>query len=70
MGPLPNGRASWLIDGGDPNYSLRWDDPQSLEVLRRISLLMLAVMILGGYKDTIPHIYKIIYIYIYPRSLT
>ena len=20
MGPLPNGRTSWLINGGDPNY--------------------------------------------------
>ena len=28
MGPLPNGRYKWLINGGDPNY-LRpsWDDP-------------------------------------------
>ena len=30
VGPLPNGRTSWLINGGDPNY-LRpsWDDPPS-----------------------------------------
>ena len=28
--PLPNGRTSWLINGGDPNH-LRpsWDDPPS-----------------------------------------
>ena len=30
VGPLPNGRASWLINGGDPKH-LRpsWDDPPS-----------------------------------------
>ena len=30
VGPLPNGRTLWLINGGDPNY-LRpsWDDPPS-----------------------------------------
>ena len=22
VGPLPNGRTSWLINGGDPNYLL------------------------------------------------
>ena len=28
--PLPNGRTSWLINGGDPNHvSDIWDDPPS-----------------------------------------
>ena len=36
VGPLPNGRAPWLIDGGDPNHlqvHLRpsWDNPPSRE---------------------------------------
>ena len=30
VGPLPNGRTLWLINGGDPNYvSKSWDDPPS-----------------------------------------
>ena len=28
MGPLINGRTSWLINGGDPN----WDDPPSKDL--------------------------------------
>ena len=27
VGPLPNGRESWLLNGGDPYKS--WDDPPS-----------------------------------------
>ena len=27
VGPLPNGRTPWLINGGDPNHLLNWDDP-------------------------------------------
>ena len=30
VGPLPNGLNSWLINGGDPNYTYKsWDDPPS-----------------------------------------
>ena len=24
VGPLANGRTSWPVDGGDPNYLLKW----------------------------------------------
>ena len=35
VGPLPNGRTSWLINRGDPNY-LRpsWDDLPSMLMTR------------------------------------
>ena len=29
MGPLPNGRTSWLVNGGDPNHLTKWDDHPS-----------------------------------------
>ena len=35
MGPLPNGRTLWLINGGDPNHLLTWTILQ-IEFLNRI----------------------------------
>ena len=36
VGPLPNGRTSWLINGGDPITTCKsWDDPPSWGVKHR-----------------------------------
>ena len=37
VGPLPNGRTPWLINGGDPNH-LRpsWDDPPRIEIFKSL----------------------------------
>ena len=59
VGPLPNGRTLWLINGGpDPNYWIKsWDDPPSKgnflgwKTLR--SLFNLEVVLVGCEDDPV-----------------